>query len=190
MTQRRLIPVSAPALAFALAITLGLAACDQTPPPEPAPPFTPSIRMALGDEGLVATYVANGQNQPLPFSRLKAQTLVTMTRVEAAPGAARENKECGAGPLTFAAWPTGLTLVFQGDRFVGWTVDKPGLKTPDGIGVGSTRAELVKARSRTKVAQSTLGTEFTAGGVGGLLDGQGPDAKVTNLWAGVTCMFR
>lgn len=190
MTRARLIPV--------LALALALAACDRpaaTPaaPARPAAPAAPAampLRLALAPDGLNAIVAATGSSQLLAFSRAKSQTLITMTRVEPAPGQESANAECGAGPMSFVAWPDGLTLLFQDERFVGWTVDKPGLTTMDGIGVGSTRAELLSARPGTTVEESTLGTEFTVGDMGGLLDGKGPDAKITTLWAGVTCMFR
>ena len=182
----------------ALALTLALAACDKPAAPAAAPvepaaapaPAAMPLRLALDSEGLIAILAETGSTQPLPFSRQKSQTLVTMTRVEPAPGKESTNAECGAGPLAFVAWPDGLTLLFQDDRFAGWTVDAPGLTTIDGIGVGVTLAALKAAYPDVVVEESTLGTEFTAGALGGLLDGKGPDARVTNLWAGVTCMFR
>lgn len=182
MTPRLLIPV--------LALALGLAACDKPAPPAAPPPTVPKMRAQLDPEGLEAVVIATGDGQLLSFSRTRIQTLVTMSLIEPVPGAASENKECGAGPLAFVAWPDGLTLAFQDDRFAGWAVDKPGLATKDGIAVGATRAQLKAARPKVKVTESTLGTEFDAGGLGGLLDGKGPDAKITHLWAGVTCMFR
>jgi hypothetical protein len=58
-----------------------------------------------------------------------------------------------------------------------------------GVRVGSTRAEL-EAAYAAEVAESTLGTEFNAGGLGGLLSGPGKDARITDLWAGINCFFR
>ncbi len=197
MTRTRLI--------LAAALTLTVAACDKpaaTPeapaapapaatPAAPAAPATPAmpLKLALTGEGL--TVIAeNGSTQLLAFSRDKAQTLVTMSRVEPSPGVETVNSECGAGTLTFVEWPGGLTLLFQEDRFAGWTMDKAGLTTMDGIGVGSTRAQLLAARPDTTVEDSTLGTEFAVADMGGLFEDAAPDAKITHLWAGVTCAFR
>jgi hypothetical protein len=69
-------------------------------------------------------------------------------------------------------------------------MDKAGLTTMDGIGVGSTRAQLLAARPATTVEDSTLGTEFAVADMGGLFEDAAPDAKITHLWAGVTCAFR
>ena len=178
-----------------LALALVLSGCDRPAPTAPPPLATAArapmpIRLALSGDGLIAVMADGGATQPLPFQRPKSQTLVTMTRAELTRGKESVNTECGAGPLTFVEWPDGLSLVFQDDRFAGWTVDKAGLTTMDGVGVGSTRAELLAARPSMEVQESTLGAEFLAGDIGGLFDGKGPNAKITTLWAGTTCMFR
>lgn len=61
------------------------------------------------------------------------------------------------------------------------------LTTMSGVGPGTTRASLDEAYS-TKVRQTTLGSEFTAGELAGLLDGPGRKATITNMWAGLTCI--
>ena len=53
----------------------------------------------------------------------------------------------------------------------------------------STRAELESAY-KAEVAESTLGTEFAAGELFGILDGTGPEAKITHLWGGTSCNMR
>lgn len=104
------------------------------------------------------------------------------------------NSECGAGPMTIAQLPGGLSLLFQEERFAGWSADgrEPNIAaTASGIAAGvSTRAQLEAAYPDLGVEESTLGREFSGGGLGGLLDGDGPQARVTALWAGTTCMFR
>jgi hypothetical protein len=193
MTHARLLPV--------LALALALSGCDRSAPTAPPPPATAApapmpIRLALSGDGLIAVMADTGATQPLPFLRPKGQTLVTMTRAELTRGKESVNRECGAGPLTFVEWPDGLSLMFQDDRFVGWTADERGagsLTFMNGVGIGSSRAELVAAFPGTKVEETTLGVEFTLPGdgrTGGLLNGRDQAAKVTDLWAGVTCMFR
>ena len=94
--------------------------------------------------------------------------------------------------MTVVDWAPGFTVLFDGAGFAGWSVREGAAgapRTAAGLGIGSTRADLDAAYSAT-VGPSTLGTEFTAGGIAGLLDGAGPDAVVTNLWAGNACIAR
>lgn len=104
------------------------------------------------------------------------------------------NADCGAGPVHYANWADGLSLVFKDDRFVGWGLDrraKGAITTADGIGVGTSRSELDDAFGPPiEVRQSTLGTEFTAGNYHGLFDGIGANARISDMWAGVSCVAR
>jgi hypothetical protein len=68
-------------------------------------------------------------------------------------------------------------------------MDGAQFRTTAGIGIGSTRREL-DAAYQAEVAESTLGQEFTAGEIGGLLTSAAPDGRVEALWAGMTCHFR
>ncbi|TZF90783.1 hypothetical protein FW784_04035 [Lysobacter lacus] len=95
-----------------------------------------------------------------------------------------------------AMWPSGLTVVMQNDRFVGWSASAPrdgtrksALATMAGVGVGSTRHELESAYT-AKTQATTLGQEFAAGGLFGVLDGKAPTAHITAMWAGTSCNFR
>lgn len=160
-------------------------------PPTPTPIATaPSIVVAIDGEGLRLVDPDTGRTRPVAFGTPRSQTLNAL----AARGTAETgtNTECGAGPLAWVRYRDGLTLQFQDDRFAGWSVDRAAkgkVTTMAGIGPGSTRAALEGAYAIT-LPDSTLGIEFAAGDMGGLLDGPGKDAKVTDMWAGVTCMFR
>ncbi len=103
------------------------------------------------------------------------------------------NSECGAGPMQFAEFPGGLTLLFQDDKLAGWSVG-PGSagkqSTMSGVGVGSTRSDLVAAYNGVTVSETSLGQEFSAGGLYGVLDGPGATAKIEVMWAGTSCVFR
>lgn len=102
------------------------------------------------------------------------------------------NAECGAGPTQIARYPDGLGLLFQEGRFAGWEAGAPtrSVRTAEGIAPGSTRAELARAYPGVGIEESTLGTEFAAGEIGGLLDGAGETARVAAIRAGLTCHFR
>lgn len=149
-------------------------------------------------EAAPATLVLEGAGLRLPgasppvtiaFDTPEAATIEALTRALGGPPSDRgSNEECGGGGMDYAAWPGELTLWFLDGRFAGWD-NKGALKTAGGIGVGSSRSELAQLPG-IEVEESTLGTEFRAGGLSGLLDSKAPDAKVTQLWGGATCVFR
>jgi len=184
------------------ALLLGLAACDSAPSrtdgraasgttanaaaaAAPADPALPAL--ALEGHGLRLSGVAPGTE--LPFGSPKAATIEALTRALGRPPTeVGANEECGGGGLEFAAWEGEITAWFEEERFAGWD-SKGKLKTPGGIGVGSSRADLAPLRGM-EVEESTLGAEFRAGGLSGILASKAPDAKVTHLWGGSTCVFR
>lgn len=184
---------------------LALAACDgspapEAPAPEPGAPTTivpdraPETRasgaLALEGEGLRA-FTDQGSARPLPFGTAQDITLTAVsTLLGADTPAVTTNSECGGGPMQFAEYPNGLQLAFQDNKFAGWFLDEAGLTTADGVGVGSTRAELGSARVVDMVPDSTLGVEFSSGELGGFLTSEASDATVESLYAGMTCFFR
>ena len=214
------VPLTAAALPAAASAILLLAACSPEPAPpaadnrdsrvanSSAPPLgsssaslaplneaaraAPSLVVEGG--GLRLLDRQSGAARPLAFGLARAQV---MQALEFRRGAETgTNSECGAGPLDHASWRDGLTLYFQHGRFVGWAVKAPeqgaaqgAFATAAGIGLGSTRAELERAYE-AEVFESSLGTEFAAGKLFGLLDGTGARAKITTMWAGASCNFR
>lgn len=170
---------------------------SQSANPAATTPTTPTPALAIEAEGLRLFTPTTGSARPIPFGTARAQVMTALaSRGTAETGT---NGECGAGPLAYARWPDGLTLWFQQDALTGWALNAPasdaspaataGVSTASGLTIGSTRADLDSAYAAT-VEQSTLGTEFAAGELFGLLDGEGQGARVTALWAGVSCNFR
>jgi len=150
----------------------------------------PAAKLALDGEGLRIFALATGSSRVIPFSSGKAETLSMLESVQGAPPSGQgENIDCGA---TNAFWPDGLTVWFARDKFVGWSVASAAstLSTAGGLKVGSTRVEVENGASIAEIVPSSLGEEFTAGGVGGLLESADVDARVTNLWAGAVCIAR
>lgn len=151
-----------------------------------------SFALAVDGEGLRLFNRATSAASPIPFGRAQQDVLTAMRRVRG-PADQGTNQDCGAGPVQYAIWPDGLSLVFEDGEFAGWSLDqraRGGPGTAIGIGPGSTRAELESAYADVKAMQTTLGTEFAAGGFFGLLDGKEPNARVTYMWAGVSCVAR
>lgn len=107
----------------------------------------------------------------------------------APPADQAKNIDCGA---SLAKWRNGLTTWFARGRFVGWSLgsDDRGPSSASGLRVGIARGELEKGASTVEIRRSTLGTEFQSGGIGGLLDSADAEARVSNLWAGATCIAR
>jgi hypothetical protein len=166
--------------------------------PAAEPTAAPAVvrpKLAIDGEGLRLIDPSTGAATPLRFGT-DQPTLLAALNDRGAPKLGRL-EECGAGPLDQARWPDGLSLYFQDSKFAGWALgqrDAGSAATPlpttmAGIGIGSTRAEL-DAAQRPEVMESSLGTEFSAGGLGGVLDGTRRGARVTHLWAGATCIMR
>ena len=157
------------------------------------PPAAPPPRLALDPDGLRWFLPPNGTARPLAFGTTTADVLLSLERVRgnAAEGT---NQNCGAGPVQYANWKDGLSLVFQKGRFVGWSLDsraKSRIATADGIGIGTTRAQLDDAIGPPlEVRQTSLGNEFSAGQYHGLFDGLEAKAGITDMWAGVSCVAR
>jgi hypothetical protein len=148
--------------------------------------------MDLAGDGLTLIDRVGGRARTIAFGIPRDEAVPLIAAARGDVGAEGENAECGAGPLEYANFAGGLVLSFQDDKFVGWRVGKRGearLATAAGIHLGSTRREL-DAAGGAEVVASSLGTEFSHGGLSGLLDSEGDAAKVTDLWAGTTCIMR
>ena len=198
--------------ALSIAAVVALTACRGEPRPSadsmavesfavaPQPgPDSPVARLAVDGEGLRAFIVASGAARPIAFGRPRTEVIAAVSPLMGGEApVTTANDECR---LSAAAWPAaGLTLSFSSatgvERFAGWFLAPvrpearaPRLTTASGIGLGSTRAELESAYAAS-VQRSTLGVEFTAGGLAGLLASDRPDARITNLWAGEVCIAR
>ncbi|MBF9060766.1 hypothetical protein HKCCSP123_16415 [Rhodobacterales bacterium HKCCSP123] len=163
-----------PAL-IALAASALLAACVSTPsePEQPA--------LTLDSRGIQPTI----SRLRIDFGRAQVGVVDTVTRLLGeGPVQVSTNAECGAGPVTAAAWADGLTLNFQNGDFVGWVNTDPDLPTGGGIRPGQPRLEL----PQVSFSITSLGTEFSRSEVYGLLTEN--DEAVRIVWAGTTCFFR
>ena len=158
--------------------------------------------VSLDGEGLRLVDPKSGATRPLGFGVPEDQLKLVAEKLKGRAETGRA-EECGAGPLSYLRWDDGLTLYSPDGLFAGWSLDETGTPVPaatkgkpapklttiSGIGIGSTRAQLLSAYD-AKIEQTSLGTEFNAAGLSGILDGTGGTARVTNLWSGVNCVFR
>ena len=192
-----------PVPALSALLALALAACGpETPGPAPADAPTAAAAegparlgyAALEADGFTPANPGGGESRKVSFGEGEAEVIAILTQLRGGQAPTRSsNAECGAGPLTFADWGDGFQLAFADGRFAGWMATDAapaGFATVSGVHVGSTLAEARTALPGLTVQQTTLGTEFAAGELFGFLSGAGDQARVTGLWAGVSCFFR
>lgn len=158
----------------------------ETPAPDDNRPL---LNLAPGALSLVAPN--SGRSRELAFGLDRATVEEALTLALGKPSERGSNSECGEGAMDFARMPGGLLAWFQKGKLVGWFVDDAAAKlsTASGIGIGSTRKDLTGAYN-AEISESSLGEEFTAGDLSGLLSGKEPTAKVTAIWSGQACNLR
>lgn len=144
----------------------------------------------LAPDGVSLVDVRTGAARTVTFETSRALTLAALEPVLGKPLTGKENVECPVGPLFSASFANGLEVYFQDNNFVGWDVDpaKPGLATASGIAVGSTRTALESAYAIEVDPETSLGIQFMAGQLMGILTSTKPDGKIEALWAGATCI--
>ncbi|MBK5223803.1 MAG: hypothetical protein JJE52_13225 [Acidimicrobiia bacterium] len=143
----------------------------------------------LAGDGLV---LVGDDTVLLAFDISEAEVLDGLVAALGEPDGAGPEEECPAGPADFARFSaTGLSLTFQGGNFVGWSArPTASLETAEGIGVGSTVGELTAAYPETTIKESSLGWEFSAGGLYGVASSDTDGGVIETMWAGTTCIFR
>lgn len=145
--------------------------------------------LVLELEGLGLTTADSGKISHIPFGTAHDGTLSAVG--EALDDANHDGPvpDCPAGPADAAQYDE-LTLTFQNGSFVGWTIaEDSSLTTVDGIGIGTTVAELKEAYTDVQIDEASIGNIFAAGDLFGLVDTNDDDGKVTVLWTGTTCIF-
>ena len=164
--------------------------------------ITPSYHLALTSDALQLVNSLTGSTREITFGKPLDETVETINKVlQIKVSSIGINTECGAGPLKMAVWKNGLNLIFEEQesnkewQFAGWYLGKTAgnlqrLTTMAGIGIGSSRQEMESAYI-IKVNMTSIGYEFsTSSGLYGIFDGPGKNAKITDMWSGLTCIFR
>ena len=174
-------------------------AADRAPANAAASKATPAKpqaanRAVLDFEGVIFNSPA-GKTQEFNFGVSRTEIEAVAARMFGEADDRSTNGECGAGPMEFTRYGP-LTLNYQNGKLVGWFAKEgPQVVTTDGIKPGSFVRDLKVTRSVRMIADSTLEGEFdylAADGhpIGGFAKGDGRDAKIDSLYAGVNCFFR
>lgn len=145
--------------------------------------------LVIDGEGLRVFAAVSGASRPLPFgTSYEIVRDVVSAIIGSDPIEEGFSTDC---QTRYARWAGDLLTWYIEDHFVGWALRSPDapISTASGIKIGSTRAELDDAYD-ARVFESSLGVEFSAGGLSGVLAGAGEDARVINLWAGQACIAR
>jgi hypothetical protein len=146
--------------------------------------------LILASDGLLLADPA-GKLQLLPFGtpRIKAESAVGV--IVGTPMTRGSSDECSAGIVDYTELRGGLQMTFQDDKFVGWTINGAAspFKTAKGIGIGSPRQSLDAGYGDATAEESSLGLLFSGGGFVGILDQEGIEGIVTDIWAGTVCLI-
>jgi hypothetical protein len=145
--------------------------------------------LSVEGEGFRLVLLPRGDPMRLPFGTSYEETRRTISSVLGS-----EPMEEGSSPecqMQFASWRGGVSTWFIEERLVGWSIrsSEAGISTANGVGVGSTRSEL-EASYVARLFPSSLGAEFSTGGIMGLLESFAPEARVVHLWGGQACIAR
>jgi hypothetical protein len=167
------------------------------PAPAPSASITAEVSAAMPALNLapdeLTLVLENGSARHVTFGMDKATATQMVSAALGNPIEQSTNEDCGAGALHYAAFREGLSLYFQDGKFAGWDLDgreNGKFQTANGIGIGMTRKALETAAGPVKVEESSIGQEFMIGEMSGLMSSAGADGRVTNLWAGVSCIAR
>jgi hypothetical protein len=145
--------------------------------------------VSLEHEGFSIVVPGSGCLRMHPFgSRADVAVSELVQAFEMAQAPAAVGDECGGAVYSF---DYRMLLHARDGAFLGWSLqDGSRLATADGIGLGTTRETLAKAHGIDILEESTLGDEFSFGGIAGLFASGAQDAKITHLWAGELCIAR
>lgn len=162
--------------------TTGASTLDAAPAPD-AP------RIALDPDGLRVVEVPTGASRVIAFGSSREEAV---RAVVASRGAVADSVAIPDCALAATRFDDGLVLLDQKAVFVGWSLERDAsatYTTVAGVGIGTSRAALDSAYE-TRVEETGLGTEFSAGGIHGLLTTPAPTGRVAALRAGTTCVAR
>ena len=140
---------------------------------------------------LAADGLELGAGRRLAFGAARTRVLADVGGVLGEPAEQGMQEECPAGPLYQVGYAAGLQLVFRDSEFVGWFARQgSALRTARGIGPGSTLAQLKTAYPAARVEETSLGYEFAADELYGVVTDSTDAGVVEVIFAGINCIFR
>jgi hypothetical protein len=144
----------------------------------------------MSQDGL--TFVIGASTRNLNFGSDKAAVMTALQSAEGAPRSVDTGSMCedGSGRVFDTVLYDGLSVYFLNSTLSGWRVSKAQFTTLDGVGPGSTLTQLRAAFGGVKVTDSSLGAEWSAGALGGVLSGKSDDSIVGEMFAGDLCIIR
>jgi hypothetical protein len=144
----------------------------------------------MSQDGL--TFVIGASTRNLNFGSDKAAVMTALQSAEGAPRSVDTGSRCedGSGRVFDTVLYDGLSVYFLNSTLSGWRVSKVQFTTLDGVGPGSTLTQLRAAFGEVKVTDSSLGVEWSAGALGGVLSGKSDDSIVGEMFAGDLCIIR
>ncbi len=162
-------------------------------PEAPAEPEAPAgLFLGLSGDGIQVIDGNTGSARMIAFETGREQVQTVVTNLLGEPSTSGVNEECGAGPLGYTNWPNGFTLHFAEHSFVGWAyganADDANLTNMAGIGIGSTLADIEEVMT-VNIEDTTIGPLADVGGMYSVLTGTDATAEITDMWAGVGCVF-
>jgi hypothetical protein len=150
---------------------------------------TPALQLAAGGLGL--RDMESGDVDTVGFDTDQDTVVEAIGKALGDPTDSGTLDDCGEGALSYVRFQGDVSLYFKAGQFAGWNAgDESGFYTATEIHVGSTHKEVMAASKDFEGEESSLGYEFTADGISGLLSSGDPDGKVTALWSGMTCIAR
>jgi len=158
----------------------------------------PVVHVALDGEGLRLVDPRTGSTRLLEFGSDEKIALDALIMAWGVPAERTGQPDCAAEPPTSIRWTNGLGVLMQEGKFTGWSASAPrqpeaatsrAVQTMSGVGAGTSRME-VESVYAIRVSQTTLGTEFEAGGMHGVFADSTAGAPVEALWAGFACVYR
>jgi hypothetical protein len=186
--ERPTAPATAPPSTSASDRPIVEASAQLGPEPErTTDPTAPTVVLQSDGLGLLGP---TGSNRMQLFGEADPQVLRDALTRAIGPGTPSDQPDCG--PAVTSVSYGGFQVLFDGGRFVGWYLADPGpdFDTVLGLGTGSTLAELRADLRPFEVTQTSIGREWSGGGLSGLLEGEGEGARAIAVWAGNVCLFR